>query len=86
MPYGLVNFAAGLTSVSFKDYLLGTILGTVPSVLPFVLLGSSGLEAMRTGDLWPLLLALALTGIMVGGSTWYQRRNRSVENSSLPHP
>jgi len=40
---------------------------------------------MRTGDLWPLLLALALTGIMVGGSTWYQRRNRSVENSSL-HP
>ncbi len=86
MPYGLVNFAAGLTSVSFKDYLLGTILGTVPSVLPFVLLGSSGLQAMRTGDIWPLLLALALTGIMVGGSTWYQRRNRSVENSSLPHP
>ena len=86
MPYGLVNFAAGLTSVSFKDYLLGTILGTVPSVLPFVLLGSSGLQAIRTGDIWPLLLALALTGIMVGGSTWYQRRNRSVENSSLPHP
>jgi uncharacterized membrane protein YdjX (TVP38/TMEM64 family) len=86
MPYGLVNFAAGLTSVSFKDYLLGTILGTVPSVLPFVLLGSSGLQAIRTGDIWPLLLALALTGILVGGSTWYQHRNRSVEISSLPHP
>ncbi len=74
MPYGLVNFAAGLTSVSFKDYLLGTTLGTVPSVLPFVLLGSSGLKALRTGDVLPLVGALALTGILVAGSTWYRRR------------
>ena len=74
MPYGLVNFAAGLTSVSFKDYILGTTLGTVPSVLPFVLLGSSGLKALRTGDTLPLVAALTLTGMMVAGSTWYRRR------------
>jgi uncharacterized membrane protein YdjX (TVP38/TMEM64 family) len=86
MPYGLVNFAAGLTSVSFKDYLLGTVLGTVPSVLPFVLLGSSGIRAIKTGDIWPLMLAFALTGILVGGSTWYQHRNRSFGTSSPPHP
>lgn len=86
MPYGLVNFAAGLTSVSFKDYLLGTILGTVPSVLPFVLLGSSGIQAIRTGDVWPLMLALAMTGILVGGSTCYQHRHRSVKTFSRSHP
>jgi uncharacterized membrane protein YdjX (TVP38/TMEM64 family) len=74
MPYGLVNFAAGLTSISFKDYILGTAMGTVPSVLPFVLLGSSGLKALHTGDILPLVGALALTGILVGGSTWYRRR------------
>lgn len=74
MPYGLVNFAAGLTSISFKDYILGTTIGTVPSVLPFVLLGSSGLKAINTGDVLPLVGALALTGILVGGSTWYRRR------------
>lgn len=74
MPYGLVNFAAGLTSVSFKDYVLGTTLGTVPSVFPFVLLGSSGLKAFKTGDVLPLVGALALTGILVAGSTWYRRR------------
>lgn len=74
MPYGLVNFAAGLTSISFKDYVLGTTIGTVPSVLPFVLLGSSGLKALHTGDVLPLVGALALTGILVGGSTWYRRR------------
>jgi len=74
MPYGLVNFAAGLTSISFKDYVLGTALGTVPSVLPFVLIGSSGLKALRTGDILPLMGPLALTGILVAGSTWYRRR------------
>lgn len=74
MPYGLVNFAAGLTSVSFKDYVLGTTIGTVPSVLPFVLLGSSGIKAIRTGDVLPLLAALTLTGLLVAGSTWYRRR------------
>lgn len=74
MPYGLVNFAAGLTSISFKDYILGTTIGTVPSVLPFVLVGSSGLNALNTGEVLPLVGALALTGILVGGSTWYRRR------------
>jgi uncharacterized membrane protein YdjX (TVP38/TMEM64 family) len=74
MPYGLVNFAAGLTSISFKDYLIGTTLGTVPGILPFVMLGSSGLKAIRTGDVLPLVSALALIGMLVGGSTWYRRR------------
>jgi len=88
MPYGLVNFAAGLTSVSFKDYVLGTTIGTVPSVLPFVMLGSSGLKAMKTGDVWPLVAALALTGILVTGSTWYRRRRtfpvKAVETLKSP--
>ncbi|NET42224.1 TVP38/TMEM64 family protein [Okeania sp. SIO2B3] len=74
IPYGLVNFAAGLTSVSFKDYLLGTTLGTVPGVLPFVMLGSSGLTALKTGDVLPLIGALSLIAMLVGGATWYRRR------------
>ncbi|HAX78169.1 MAG TPA: TVP38/TMEM64 family protein [Cyanobacteria bacterium UBA11372] len=74
IPYGLVNFAAGLTSIRFRDYFVGTLLGTVPGVLPFVLLGSSGLQALKTGDVLPLMGALGLTGILVGGATWYRRR------------
>lgn len=75
-PYGLVNFTAGLTSVTFKDYLLGTMLGTVPGVFPFVMLGSTGLTAVTTGDILPLLGALSLTGLLVGGATWYRHRRR----------
>lgn len=79
IPYGLVNFSAGLTSIRFRDYLLGTILGTVPGLLPFVMLGSSGLQAMRTGDVLPLVGALSLTGLLVGGATWYRRRRQSIQ-------
>ncbi|WP_299415158.1 TVP38/TMEM64 family protein [Acaryochloris sp. IP29b_bin.148] len=74
MPYGLVNFAAGLTSIRFRDFLIGTILGTIPSVLPFVLLGSSSVQALTSGSIAPLIGALALTGILVAGSTYWQRQ------------
>lgn len=76
IPYGIVNFAAGLTSIRFRDYLIGTLLGTVPGVLPFVMMGS-GLQALSQGDVIPILFALTLTGILVGVSTWYRRRRQS---------
>jgi uncharacterized membrane protein YdjX (TVP38/TMEM64 family) len=75
IPYGLVNFAAGLTAIKFRDYFLGTLLGTVPGILPFVMMGA-GLNALKQGDVFPMLIALALTGILVGTATWYRRHNR----------
>jgi uncharacterized membrane protein YdjX (TVP38/TMEM64 family) len=78
IPYGLVNFGAGLTSIRFRDYLLGTILGTVPGVLPFVMMGS-GLQALSEGNLLPLMCAFALTGMLVGGATWYRRRRQNPQ-------
>lgn len=80
IPYGMVNFAAGLTSISFQDYFMGTILGTIPGILPFVMMGA-GLKAITQGDILPLMCALALTGMLVAGATWYRRRRQSpVQN------
>uniref|UniRef100_B8HV84 TVP38/TMEM64 family membrane protein n=1 Tax=Cyanothece sp. (strain PCC 7425 / ATCC 29141) TaxID=395961 RepID=B8HV84_CYAP4 len=74
IPYGLVNFIAGLTSIRFKDFFIGTALGTVPGIFPFVLLGSLGLKAIKTGDYLPLLLALSLLALLFFGSVRYYRR------------
>jgi len=74
IPYGLVNFTAGLTSIKFRDYFLGTLLGTVPGILPFVMLGSFGLRAIQTGEILPLLGALSLIALLVVGATWYKRK------------
>jgi uncharacterized membrane protein YdjX (TVP38/TMEM64 family) len=73
LPYGLVNFGAGVSGVSFRDYLLGTVIGTTPGLLPFILLGD-GLTDLRRGDLWPVTVASTLVAFLVGGATWYRRR------------
>lgn len=78
IPYGLVNFAAGLTSIRFKDYFIGTLLGTVPGILPFVMMGA-GLRSLKQGDILPLTFALALTGMLVGVATWYRRHRQSPQ-------
>jgi uncharacterized membrane protein YdjX (TVP38/TMEM64 family) len=73
IPYGIVNFAAGLTAIKFRDYFFGTLLGTVPGILPFVMMGA-GLTALKQGDVFPFLVALALTGMLIFTATWYRRR------------
>jgi uncharacterized membrane protein YdjX (TVP38/TMEM64 family) len=73
LPYGLVNFGAGLSGVKFRDYLWGTMLGTTPGLLPFVMMGD-GLTDLRRGDLWPITLSSALIGLTVGGATWWRQR------------
>jgi uncharacterized membrane protein YdjX (TVP38/TMEM64 family) len=74
IPHGLINYGAGLSSIRFRDYMFGTVPGTVLGVLPPVLLGSTGLKAIRTGDALPFVLALGLTGLLVAGATWFRQR------------
>ena len=89
IPYGIVNFAAGLTSIRFRDYFLGTTVGTLPGILPFVMMGA-GFQSLSQGDIMPLLVSLALTGILVGGGTWYSRRRqfpgKKVEKATQDNP
>lgn len=73
IPYGIVNGVSGLTSIRFRDYTLATVLGTVPGILPFVMLGNNGVTAVRTGDVLPIVLPICLIGLLVGGATWYRR-------------
>lgn len=73
IPYGIVNFGAGLTSISEKDYFLGTVFGTIPGILPFVMMGA-GFSSLSKGDLLTISLSLGLTGLLIGASTWYRRK------------
>jgi uncharacterized membrane protein YdjX (TVP38/TMEM64 family) len=56
VPYGVVNYGAGLLGVSWRDYLLTLVPGTVLGVAPVVWLGSGGswfwLGFVGAGLLW----------------------------------
>lgn len=74
IPYGIVSLVAGLTSLKLRDYSIGTTIGTTLGLFPFVWIGSSGVTAVKTGDLLPLWGACSLTALLMGISIWYRRR------------
>ena len=76
IPNGLVNYSAGITSITFRDYMIGTVPGTVLGILPPILIGSSGVRAMKTGDVLPLVGAMALMGLLIAGATFYRHRRQ----------
>jgi uncharacterized membrane protein YdjX (TVP38/TMEM64 family) len=41
LPFGVVNFSAGLTRMPYRDLALGTIVGAAPKVFAYVALGGS---------------------------------------------
>jgi len=61
LPYGLVNYGAGLAGISWRDYLLTLVPGTVVGVAPVVWLGS-GLHPGTNGWFWVGLGGMVLTG------------------------
>jgi len=40
-PFDVVNFGLGLTSVKFKTYVIGTMLGVIPGLTAYIFLGAS---------------------------------------------
>ena len=70
MPFAMTSYALGLTSLSLRDYAVGTI-ASLPALLGYVVLGalaSAGLASLSTGDNQPLhlgLLGLAIVATLL---------------------
>jgi uncharacterized membrane protein YdjX (TVP38/TMEM64 family) len=67
VPYGIVNYSAGLTRLRFSDMALGTVIGAAPKVFGYVALGGSlsNLDAPEAKLAVALLLALGIAGALV---------------------
>ena len=79
LPFTAINYAAGLTAVRTRDYLLGTALGIIPGTIAYVALGAYG----TSPGSWPFVLAvLALVGLTVGGAALTRRSRRTRKTSS----
>ena len=71
IPFGLANYLYGLTGIPFGQYLLASIIGSIPGVLLFCEFGSAGkasLEAVASGhvsggagQIVPLTISLLAT-------------------------
>ncbi|MEO8219776.1 MAG: TVP38/TMEM64 family protein [Specibacter sp.] len=59
LPFTAINYAAGLTSLGWWHYLLGTAIGILPGTVSYVALGAFGLTPG-----WQLDLALGALGVL----------------------
>ena len=66
LPYGLVNYSAGLTRLEFRQMALGTAIGAAPKVFAYTALGGSlgNLGSPEAIVAIALLIALALAGAL----------------------
>ena len=81
LPYDLVNYAAGFFKISWKAFLLATIIGSIPGTISFSLLGMSfgTLDELLGGELALNPWALLLSVLLIGGSILLSRFLRKRE-------
>jgi uncharacterized membrane protein YdjX (TVP38/TMEM64 family) len=66
LPWGLVNYSAGLTRLQFREMAAGTVIGAAPKVFAYTALGGSlgNLNSPEALVAIALLAALALAGAL----------------------
>jgi uncharacterized membrane protein YdjX (TVP38/TMEM64 family) len=62
LPWGLVNFSAGLTNLRYRDLALGTVVGAAPKVFAYVALGGS-LDDLTSPEAIVAIALLASMGL-----------------------
>jgi uncharacterized membrane protein YdjX (TVP38/TMEM64 family) len=65
MPYNLINYGAGLTSIKFSSYMLATILGILPGTLVFLNIGNQALNIHDPAFIVSIMLLILLTVLSV---------------------
>lgn len=67
VPYNLINYAFGLSAMSYPTYILASALGIIPGTFVFINIGDKALD-ITSPDFWLaiglLVLLLAVTGLL----------------------
>lgn len=61
VPYNLINYAFGLTAMSYRTYILASAIGIVPGTLAFINIGDKALD-ITSPDFW---IAIGLLGLLL---------------------
>lgn len=71
IPFPALNYACGLTGIGVRDYLLGTVVGIIPSAAAYTTIGAYGADPGSV----PFLLAVGgVAALLIGGFVVSRRR------------
>jgi uncharacterized membrane protein YdjX (TVP38/TMEM64 family) len=71
LPYGVVNYSAGLIHLSYRDMALGTVIGAAPKVFAYTALGGS-LDDLTSPEAITAVALLAILGLAGALFVWRQ--------------
>ncbi len=80
VPWDLVNYLSGLCGIRFRDYLLASLIGTLPASFTYNLIGSSLGEPIDKTKIVLMTAAVLALALFL-----YVRRRKSAAAKS-PHP
>ena len=83
IPFTTLNYACGLTSISWRAYLAATAVGIVPGTTLYVAVGAYG----ASPGSWPFVLAVTgLVALTLVGVAHSRRAGRQADPRSDPQP
>lgn len=75
-PLDIVSYAAGLTKVNYKDFMLATILGVMPETFSVAYLGHNIKNPLSPGFILSIALIVVTIGIPLITNKWKTRNNK----------
>lgn len=64
-PFDIISYGAGLTNVDYKQFLLATLLGTIPGIAVFTNIGASALDISGTSFYISIAMLILLFAISI---------------------
>ena len=82
LPFTLLNYACGVTTMRLRHYVTGTAVGLIPGTSVMIVLSSSGARI----SLWvPAIMSVSLGTLSLGGGlAWHHRARRQSRRHRLP--
>jgi uncharacterized membrane protein YdjX (TVP38/TMEM64 family) len=76
-PFTVVNVAAGAAAIPLSDFLLGTLIGTLPGTVILNVFANQLQRTVRDADPRNIALLLGIAVVAVGGTVLVRRWRRS---------
>ena len=76
-PYDPLSYAAGLTKIKYRDFILGTLIGILPEMVTYSLIGGNLTKPFSFKFILPIIVLFIIVFI----STYlYKKKSRNTNN------